>query len=136
MTQETTRAILNFFAFSSKIMHVALALSAFRFAIHSLSDAASVRVCACFNSSLATSIACSNLLNLAITIGVVVAPRVQQMPVIILHNKIQHINSNTTNWLFNAQHKSSANTWIRYLSVTNRDNYKTFYQKYEVSGTS
>ncbi|KAF3956326.1 hypothetical protein CMV_018533 [Castanea mollissima] len=69
MTQDTTRAIVNFFAFSSEIMHAALALSAFRFATRSLSNAAAVRACACFNSSLATSTTCSNRLNLVITIG-------------------------------------------------------------------
>ena len=75
MTQETTRAIVNFFAFSSEIMHAALALSAFRFATHSVSNAEFVKTCACFKSLVATSTACSKCLNLAITISTVVAPR-------------------------------------------------------------
>ena len=79
MTQETTRAILNFFAFSLEIMCAALTLSAFHFATHSLFIVAFVRVCACFTSSLATSTVCSNRLNLDIIIGAIAAPRIQQM---------------------------------------------------------
>ena len=79
MTPKTTRAIVNFFAFFSEIMHAVLALSNFRFVTYSLSNVAAIRVCACFDSSLAISTACSNRLNLEITIGAIVAPRVQQM---------------------------------------------------------
>ena len=62
MTQETTRAIVNFFAFSSEIMHATLAFLAFRFATHSLSNAVAIKAYACFDSSLETSTACSNRL--------------------------------------------------------------------------
>ena len=93
MSQETTRVILNFFAFSSEIMHAALALSAFYFATCSLSNFVFVRACACFNSSLATSTACSNHLNLAITIGAVAAPCVQQM---LVSNHLKNLNARSS----------------------------------------
>jgi len=79
MTPKTTRVIVNFFAISSEINSAALALSTFCFVTHSLSNATTVRACACFDSSLATSTACFNQLNLAITIGAIAAPHVQQM---------------------------------------------------------
>ena len=60
-------------------MHAALTLSTFRFTTRSLSNVVVVRACAYFDFSLATSTACSNRLNLEITIGAVTAPRVQQM---------------------------------------------------------
>nr|POE82196.1 hypothetical protein CFP56_62953 [Quercus suber] len=79
MAPKTTRDIVNFLAFSSEIMRAALALLNFRFATRSFSNAAAIKACACFNSSLATPTACSNRLNLAITIGATAVPRGQQM---------------------------------------------------------
>ncbi|KAL4649522.1 hypothetical protein ACB092_01G019000 [Castanea dentata] len=100
MTQETTRAIVNFFAFSIEVMHAALALSAFRFATCSLSNVASVRACACFSSLLATSTPCFNRLNLSITIGVVVVPCVQQM-LVSNHLKNLHARSSSCTIQYN-----------------------------------
>ncbi|KAF3953705.1 hypothetical protein CMV_020875 [Castanea mollissima] len=114
MIQDTTRAIVNFFAFSSEIMRATFALLAFRFATCSLSNVVAVRACACFDSSLATSTTCSNHLNLVITIGVIVAPRVQQMLV--------------------SKHLKNLHALLS--SLTNSDKYKTSYQMYEVLGKS
>ena len=100
MTPKTTRAIVNFFAFSSEIMCAALALSNFHFATRSLSNAAAVKACACFDSSLATSTACSNRLNLAITIGATTAPRVQQM-LVSNHLKNLHARSSSCTIQYN-----------------------------------
>ena len=100
MTPKTTRAIVNFFTFSLAIMHVTLALSNFHFATRFLSNVAAVRTCACFDSSLATSIACSNWLNLAITIGAVAAPRVQQM-LVSNHLKNLHAQSSSCTIQYN-----------------------------------
>ena len=91
--QETTRVIVNFFIFFSKIMCAALALSAFLFATCSLSNAMSVKACACFNYSLATSTICSNRLNLAITIGVVAAPCVQK---ILVSNHLKNLHARSS----------------------------------------
>ena len=88
--QETTRVIVNFFIFFSKIMCAALALSTFCFATCSLSNAAAIRAYAYFDSSLATSTACSNRLNLAITVGAVVAPYVKQ---ILVSNHLKNLHA-------------------------------------------
>ena len=104
MTQETIRAIVNFFAFFSKIMRAALTLSVFYLATRSLSNAATVRACACFDSSLATSTACSNHLNLAITIDVVAVPRVQQM---LVSNHLKNLHARSSSCTI------QYNTWAR-----------------------
>ena len=77
ITHDTNRAILNFSAFSSAILHATLTLLALRFATRSLSIAASSMAWASFNSSVATSTSDSNRLNFAITIGVVAMLRLQ-----------------------------------------------------------
>ncbi|KAK7831610.1 hypothetical protein CFP56_027206 [Quercus suber] len=83
-------------------MRAALALLAFRFATRFLSNAAAVRTCACFDSSLATSTACFNCLNLAITIGVVAVPHVQQM---LVSNHLKNLHARSQ------RHKDGHHNW-------------------------
>nr|POE64420.1 hypothetical protein CFP56_67157 [Quercus suber] len=102
MAPKTTRDIVNFVAFSLEIMHAALAFSNFLFATRSLSNAAAVRACVCFNSSFATPTACSNRLNLAIIIGATAAPCGQQM-LASNHLKKLHAQSSSCTIQYNTE---------------------------------
>ena len=85
ITHDITRAILNFFAFSSEILRATLALSAFHFATSPIARA-------CFNSLLASSTLCSNRRNFANTIGVVAAPRVQ----VLVSNHLKNLHARSS----------------------------------------